>query len=239
MSLPRGGRQGKYEERPAPCPACGAAAWWNGKRMVSAVVGGIRDLAKYVTDRVRRRARCSDRSCEAGSWTEYGDGDYPHRTFQLDVVSSAVVQSAREGCAAAARAHLCSRRTVGRWVCWCVGLASAEDLVKLVVRLDANGLPPPRPEGASLLERASWVVGLWERLGQVLEERGVSLSAGRCGLQRVLCWQRERHGAVAWLTKESSPRLHVELSGAGHVDSILCCPRLRTRPSPSLPSGTA
>ncbi len=213
MSLPRGGRQGKYKERPAPCPVCGSAAWWNGKRMVAAVVSGICELAKHVTERVRRRARCSDRRCEAGSWTEYLEGDYPHRTFQLDVVSSAVVQSVREGRGAAARAHLCSRRSVGRWVGWCVGLVSAADLVKLVARLDADGVPPPRPGGPSTDARASWAVSLWERLGQVLEQRGVSLSAGRCGLQRVLCWQRERHGVVAWLTKAASPRLHVELSG--------------------------
>ena len=54
---------------------------------------------------------------------------------------------------------------------------------------------------------------LWERLGEVLEARGVALPSGRCGLQRLLCWQRERHGLVAWLTKPASPRLHVELSG--------------------------
>lgn len=212
MSLPRGGRQGKYEERPSPCPVCGAASWWNGRRIVAAVIGGARTVAEYVTGRVRRRARCSDRDCEAGSWTEYCEGDYPHRTFQLDVVSSAVVQAGREGCAAAASAHLCSRRSVGRWVCWCTELASAGALVKLVARLDGDGVPPPRPEGPSRGARASWAVSLWERLGQLLDERGVGMSAGRCGLQRVLCWQRERHGIVAWLTKAASPRLHVEVS---------------------------
>lgn len=212
MSLPRGRRQGKYEERPAPCPVCGAASWWNGRRVVAAVICVACAVSEYVTDRVRRRVRCSDRSCEAGSWTEYCDGDYPHRTFQLDVVSTAVLQSAREGWCAAAKAHLCSRRSVGRWVRWCVGLVSADDLVKLVTRLDGAGLPPPRPEGGSLGARASWVVSLWERLSEVLQERGVSMSDGRCGLQRVLCWQRERHGVVAWLTKTMSPRLRVELS---------------------------
>ncbi len=150
MSVPRGGRGGKYEERPAPCAVCGAAAWWNGRRIVAAVVGGVSVAAEYVTDRVRRRARCSDRGCEAGSWTVYVDGDYPHRTFQLDVVGSAVVQAAVEGRGAAADVHLCSGRSVGRWIRWCIGLAEMGEVAKLLVRLDSDGLPPPRAEGASI-----------------------------------------------------------------------------------------
>jgi hypothetical protein len=192
---------------------CGSAAWWNGRRLVAAVVCGVTAVAEYVTERVRRRARCSDRNCEGASWTVHVDGDYPHRTFQLDVVSSAIVQAAREGRQAAARSHLCSRRSIGRWASWCVGFLRAEDLARLVARIDGEGLPPARAGVESHAERASWVVGLWERLGEVLEARGVALPSGRCGLQRLLCWQRERHGLVAWLTKAASPRLHVELSG--------------------------
>jgi len=213
MSVPRKERGGKYEERPAPCRVCGSAGWWNGQRLVAAVVSGVAAVAEHVTDRVRRRARCSDRSCECASWTVHVSGDYPHRTFQLDVVGSAIVQAAVEGRQAAARSHLCSRRSVGRWVRWCVGLARAEDLARLVARLDCDGLPPARAGGKSIEERASWAVGLWERLGEIIEARGVVLPTGRCGLQRLLCWQRERHGLVAWLTKAASPRLHVELSG--------------------------
>jgi hypothetical protein len=192
---------------------CGAAAWWNGQRLVAAVVGGVAAVAEHVTDRVRRRARCSDRSCEAGSWTMHAGGDYPYRTFQLDVVGSAIVQAALQGRRAAARAHLCSRRSIGRWLRWCVGLLRAEDLARLVARIDCEGLPPPRARGESIEERASVAVCQWERLGEVLDARGVALPSGRCGLQRLLCWQHERHGLVAWLTKAASPRLHVELSG--------------------------
>ncbi|HET7293191.1 MAG TPA: hypothetical protein VFM88_12260 [Vicinamibacteria bacterium] len=165
-----------------------------------------------MTERVRRRARCSDRRCEAGSWTVHQGGDYPHRTFQLDVVGSAVVQAALEGRRAAAATHLCSRRSVGRWIRWCIGLAEGSEVAKLVVRLDPDGLPPPRADGAGMDARAGWAVSLWERLGQVLAARGVALPDGRSGLQRLLCWQHERQGIVAWLTKPS-PRLHVELLG--------------------------
>jgi hypothetical protein len=194
---------------------CGSAAWWNGRRLVAGVVvGGVATVAEHVTDQVRRRARCSDRGCEGASWTVHTGGDYPHRTFQLDVVSSAVVQAALEGRPAAARRHLCSRRSIGRWVRWCANLVRAEDLARLVARLDCDGLPPPVPAGEESIEaRASWVVGLWERLGEILAARGVALPTGRCGLQRLLCWQRERSGTVAWLTKAASPRLQVELAG--------------------------
>lgn len=213
MSVSREGRGGKYQGRPAPCRVCGAATWWNGRRIVAAVVCGVAAVAEHVTDRVRRRARCSDRGCEAGSWTVRADGDYPHRTFQLDVVGSAVVQAAVEGQQAAARAHLCSRRSVGRWLRWCVELVEPEQLASVVARLDADGLPPPRGATPPIEGRASWAVRLWERLGELLEARGVVLPSGRCGLQRLLCWQRERDGVVAWLTKPASPRLHVALTG--------------------------
>ena len=212
MSVPRSGRRGKYEERPASCRVCGAGAWWNGRRIVAAVVCGVAAVAEHVTDRVRRRARCSDRRCAAGSWTVHTGGDYPHRTFQIDVVSSAVMQASLEGRGAAAQNHLCSRRSLGRWLRWSIEFLEPERLAKLVARLDGDGLPPPRGGGQSLEERASWAVRLWERLVELLEARGVLLPRGRCGLQRLLCWQRERHGVVAWLTKAASPRLHVEVS---------------------------
>ena len=94
-----------------------------------------------------------------------------------------------------------------------MGLLRVEDLARLVARIDGEGFPAARAGEESIEKRASWVVGLWERLGEVLEARGVALPCGRCGLQRLLCWQRERHGLVACLTKAASPRLHVELSG--------------------------
>lgn len=213
MSVPRGGRRGKREERPGPCRLCGGSAWWNGVRCVAAMVVGVCGAVEYVVDRVRRRVRCTDRRCPAGSWTEYAAGDYPHRTFQLDVVSSAVLQGESESRAAAAEAHLCSRRSVSRWVRWCAGLATPEDLGRVVVRLDPDGLPAglatPR---AGIDTRASRCVSLWERLAAVLSDRGVVLPCGQSGMQRLLCWQHLHRGLVVWLTK-SSPPLPVESWG--------------------------
>jgi hypothetical protein len=179
--------------------------------VAAAVVCGLAGAVEYLSGQVRRRACCSDRDCPAPGWTVYPAGSYPHRTFQLDVVSSAVAQVATgESTQRAAEGHLCSRRSVSRWRCWCAQLVSPEDLSAAVVRLDADGLPPPwRNSGGG--EAASWALRLWERLAAVLAHRGVALPEGRSGLQRVLCWQRERAGIVAWLTRPQSPRLRVAL----------------------------
>src|SRR6266498_2683946 len=153
MSIPCEERQGKRKERPEPCRVCGAAAWWNGSRMVSAVVCGVANAVEYVSGQVRRRARCSDRGCPAPSWTMYPQGSYPHRTFQLDVVSSAVAQvAAGESARQAAERHQCSRRSVSRWRGWCAQLVVPEELAAAAVRLDPDGLPPPARGGKEAKE---------------------------------------------------------------------------------------
>jgi hypothetical protein len=167
---------------------------------VAAVMLGILGVAEYIVDRVRRRARCADRTCSAASWTEYAEGDYPHRTFQLDVVASATLQAQAESRSAAALAHLCSRRSVGRWIAWCAGLAAPEALERVAARLDPDGL-----SAAGVGPGASRCVGLWERLATVLSARGVVLPSGRCGMQRLLSWQHRSRGLVVWLTKASPP----------------------------------
>ena len=177
---------------------------------MAAVVLGVGGEVQYVPERVRRRFRCADRRCRGGSSTQYAEGDYPHRTFQLDVVASAVMQGERGSHSAAAEAHLCSRRSVGRWAGWCAGMAAPEELGRVVVRVDPDGLPA-EPAGTSE-GLASRCVRLWERLAGVLCARGVILPCGRCGLQRLLCWQHECRGLVVWLTR-SSPRLPVESWG--------------------------
>jgi hypothetical protein len=169
-------------------------------------------MVEYVSGQVRRRACCSDRDCAAPSWTVYPPRSYPHRTFQLEVVSSAVAQVAAGGSAReAAERHLCSRRSVGRWRHWCAGLVAPEELAAAAVRLDADGLPAPARGGGDARDVAGWALRLWERLAELLAHRGVALPEGRSGLQRVLCWQRERAGIVAWLTRPQSPRLRVAL----------------------------
>jgi hypothetical protein len=181
--------------------------------VVSAVVCGIADAVEYASGQVRRRACCSERGCSAASWTVYPAGSYPHRTFQLDVVSSAVAQvAAGQSVRRAAERHQCSRRSVSRWRSWCsAGLVAAEGLASAAARLDPDGLPPPARAGRDAQGQAGWALRLWERLADVLAHRGVGLPAGRSGLQRVLCWQHEREGVVVWLTKPQSPRLRVDL----------------------------
>ncbi len=211
MSLSCGRGGGKRKERPEACRVCGAAAWWNGSRVVSAVVIGLASAAEYVSGQVRRRACCSDRRCAAASWTVYPSGTYPHRTFQLDVVSSAVAQvAAGESQQRAAERHQCSRRSVGRWLRWCGQLVAVEELAAACVRLDPDGLPAPTRSGPEVEDQGGLTLRLWERLADLLAYRGVCLPEGRSGLQRLLIWQRERQGVVAWLTRPS-PRLHVDL----------------------------
>lgn len=212
MSIPCQARGGKQTLRPDPCGLCGAPAWWNGIRVVSAVVCGLAGAVEYASGQVRRRACCSDRECPAPSWTVYPPRTYPHRTFQLDVVSSAVAQvAAGESARQAAERHTCSRRSIGRWRRWCAQLVAPQELTAAVVRLDPDGLPSPLRGGREGKDQGGWALRLWERLADVLAHRGVALPEGRSGLQRVLGWQREREGVVAWLTKPVSPRLRVDL----------------------------
>lgn len=214
MSIPCEKRRGKQKERPEPCRVCGAEAWWNGSRVVSVVVCGLGSVVEYVTGQVRRRACCSERSCAASSWTVYPSGSYPHRTFQLDVVTSAVAQvSGGESTGRTAQGHACSRRSVSRWRRWCAELVAPEELAAAAVRVDPDGLPPPRRGGKEAQDQAGWALRLWERLAGLLAHRGVALPEGRSGLQRMLCWQHERDGVVAWLAKPQSPRLRVDLGG--------------------------
>jgi hypothetical protein len=184
MSIPCEKRLGKQKERPEPCPVCGAEAWWNGSRVVSAVVCGLGSVVEYITEQVRRRTCCSDRSCPASSWTVYPNGSYPHRTFQLDVVISAVAQvSGGESTGRTPERHACSRRSVSRWRRWCAELVAPEELAAAAVRVDPDGLPPPRRDSQDTHDQAGWALRLWERLAGLLAHRGVALPEGRTGLQ--------------------------------------------------------
>jgi transposase-like protein len=170
---------------------------------------------RRVIDVLRPRARCSDRRCAAGSWTIYAADAYPHRSYQLDVVASAVAEVCVGGASrrAAAGHHACSRRSVSRWVRWTAQLARPTDLAQVCARLDPDGLPPPAPATAgSEVSRAGAVLRLLEHLGAVLRRRGVALPGRGPGLLRLLTAQRARFGDVAWLTR-SSPPLRVAPEG--------------------------
>jgi len=207
--------RGKQAVRPDPCRVCGAPAWWNGARVVAEVLHDLGQGVRRVIDVLRRRARCSDRRCAAGSWTIYPAEAYPHRSYQLDVVASAVAAVCISGGSRRTVAvhHDCSRRSVSRWVRWMAGLASPEDLARLCARLDPEGLPPPPPAATEgEVSRAGSVLRLLDHLGDVLCRRGVALPGRGPGLLRILTAQLARFGDVYRLT-QSSPPLRVAPEG--------------------------
>lgn len=133
----------------------------------------------------------------------YEQDSYPHRTFGLEVVVSAVVQVAVAGATltAAAAKHLCSRDSLRRWVRWVEGLADPLELGRLCMRIDPDGLPAGGPRGSG----AGRVLQLFERLADLLAVRGVGLPRRGAGLVRMLVDRLVRFGEVYRLTKPSPP----------------------------------
>lgn len=205
---PTGKRCKKHADRPGPCPVCGRPAWWNGTRLIKRVVVVLAAALRWAEQFVRRRARCSDRGCPAGSWTVYEGGSYPHRTFLLSVVAFAVaamVVGPGATLTGVARECGCDRRSVGRWVHWVAGLATPAELSHGCARLDADGLPPPAaPRAVDPVARAGAVVGLLDRLADLLRGRGVTLELGP-GLAAILRHQFDRFRFVFHLTRQSPP----------------------------------
>ena len=212
MAIPPESGKGKYVERPAACRSCGAAAWWNGSRRVS-VVRKLGEQIEYVTEVVRRRVRCSLwKSCALRSWTVYEQDSYPHRVFGLMVVVSALsaVVFGKVTHAAAALAHQCSRRTVGRWKRWISELADPQQLQRTCTRLQEDGLPGGLAVAGE--SRAARVLHLLDRLGELLGQRGVHLPELGCPVAQLLQHQLVSFGEVFYLTK-SSPPLRADLAG--------------------------
>lgn len=209
MDLPPTGKGcKKHADRPGPCPVCGRPAWWNGTRVIKRAVFVLAAALRWTEQFVRRRARCSDRSCSAGSWTIYEPGGYPCRTFLLSVVAFATAALAvGEGATltSVARQCACDRRSVGRWVRWVAGLAAATELLRGCARLDPDGLPPPpAPRTVDPVARAGAVVVLLDRLADLLRGRGVTLEPGP-GLAAILRHQFDRFRIVFHLTRPSPP----------------------------------
>jgi hypothetical protein len=172
-----------------------------------AASGGV----EHHTGVVRSRVRCSSPDCTARDWTLYEEGDYPHRSFQPDVVADAVadVELGAQSMTAAATAHAASRDSVRRWTGWVSDLAKPRDLEQLVARIDPDAAliatrPTSSPAGA--------VLGLLERLVDVLARRGVPLPRGGSGLARLLAHRLARFGEVFFLTRFSPP-LRADLEG--------------------------
>jgi len=205
------GRRSKYEERPSPCWVCGSGAWWNGTRQVS-LVRRVNDAIEHLSEIVRRRARCSAKTCRK-SWTIYEAEGYPHRQFSLDVAVLAVsaVALGQLTVTAAAGNHRCSRRSVRRWSDWVEAIADPETLSRSCNQLDdADGW------GGSAVcadtPRAGVVLHLLDRLVEVLTNRGVDLPKGSSGLGRILSHLLARFGEVFTLTGQSPP-LRGDLGG--------------------------
>ena len=213
MAISRSGKGSKYVERPGECIACALPAWWNGTRAVSTVrqcVSGV----EYVAEVIRRRARCSSKECERGSWTIYEAAAYPHRLFELGVAVSAVSAVVFGGAtqSAAATAHLCSRDSVRRWKRWVEQLAAPRDLVRACTQLEPDGVagglaPSPMPRAAAVLH-------LLDRLAELLGVLGVRIGAGGCGLVRILRHLLSRFGEVFYVVK-SSPPLRADMGRLG------------------------
>jgi hypothetical protein len=162
--------------KPLLCAHCGGArVRWDGWRRRTASV--LHDGAVHHLTGVRcRRVDCG--AC-GRSWTLRPPGLAPRRHHQRDVVASATSRylfAPRATRDSVAEAHGCSRRTLGRWLCWLAGLAALSDLQRHV--LEAAGeviLPPFRSVadlarkaplvGRAVLERAAQVLTLVEQLG--------------------------------------------------------------------------
>jgi hypothetical protein len=207
-NLPPAASSFKYHDRPDPCPVCGLSAWWNGSRKVAQVKMRAEGTATSVDGLTRRRARCSDRDCPAGSWTVYEDGGYPHRVFQLAVVQAAVLKATAMTLTAVAAIFDCSRWSVGRWVSWVSELLAVATLVRACARLDATGMPPPPPPQGSRCQRAAAIIVLLDHFVLLLRERGVRLAGAALAAFLGHLHRRVRH--LAYLT-DSSPPLHVDL----------------------------
>jgi hypothetical protein len=139
------------------------------------------------------------------SWTVYEEDAYPHRSFTLDVVASAVsqVEVAGSTLTEAAAAHQSSRRSVRRWIQWISGLVDARLLEQFCTRIDPDGrLPAGRRDRG-----AASILSLLEQTADSLLHRGVPLARSGAGLSRVLGDRLARFGEVFFLTKSSPPLL--------------------------------
>jgi hypothetical protein len=134
------------------------------------------------------------------------DDSYPHRTFQLEVVASAVAEVVYAGKTqtAAAAGHMCSRDSVRRWGAWIANLTDTDHLSRLCARIDPDG--DAHAESASARAAAAGLaLRLLDRLADLLVVGGATLSSSGSGLRRILGDQLRRFGDVFYLTKPSPP----------------------------------
>jgi hypothetical protein len=193
--LAKAGRH-KYAERPPACWLCGLHSWWCGSRTTK--LG------------VRRRARCTGKGCQAGSWTVYTGDAYPHRRSGLLVVVAVVAAiAAGQTRTAAAAEHDVSRTSATRWVGWVASLAEPAALARDCTRLDPDGIAPPATRGDDEQTRAGATLVMLERIVDGCLARGARLLGEGRGLPRLLGHQLARFRDVFYVTV-SCPRLRVD-----------------------------
>lgn len=157
--------------------------------------------AESMGEEVRRRARCSSKAC-GRRWTVYADDAYAHRFFGLDVIVSVVLAVlGGVSVASAAASHLCSRRSIRRWMNWIGALADPRDLDRLCTRIAAEHIPiSDRDE-----DPTRQILARMEQFAAVLAVRGVRLSSANSGFARILVSRLVEFNEVYWVTKSCPP----------------------------------
>jgi len=176
--------KGFYDKvaKPRRCIFCGGSRiWWNGWRHRTASVR-VEERVVYVNEVACRLVKCATPGCRK-SWTLRPPGLLPQRHFQLCVVAHALGSYLFDPEASqqqVADAIGCDRRSVGRWLVWAAGIATAADLLSHLV--DASGVTevPSMPEVAAearkaqsaarraILRCGAQVLSLLEALGHAL-----------------------------------------------------------------------
>lgn len=189
-----------HSGRPAPCPRCGGATWWDGWRRTFPVLDGGR------VETWLHRAQCKT-GCP--SFVEARPaGVYPHRQYQPDVVARVVAavalgdETPRQA-AARLTASTTSARRWSRWVAALVEVASALALAAHLSTDGTTGAGLSTTPGDSVKARAARVLQALEYLGEAMVRAGVTL-ASKTGLGRLLEWRHRHHGEVVHLVAEPS-----------------------------------
>ncbi|OGV74742.1 MAG: hypothetical protein A3K18_15140 [Lentisphaerae bacterium RIFOXYA12_64_32] len=169
------------------------------------------------------RNKCS--SCHRSS-TCYPQGVYPHRQYQLDVISGvgAAIVLGKQSVAKVCEEQGVSVSSGRRWTSWLAELAVPGDLRALAAKLDPRAAVG---SGMSVLfearasrpthQRAALVQSALEQAGAALARLGIATWA-RTGLGRVLGWQFDAHRVLVRLVvppTKLSPALELAQAASG------------------------
>ena len=205
----------KYEINIPCCPRCRRTGRVKERRFPAQTVpDGLGGAQSIRVERVRWMCP----SCSK-SWTSYEPGGYPYRACTLALAIAmveALAANAQETFSSLARKFDCHRRTVARTVHWVGSISTPAALTEDSIQVDpawpAPVAPPaPKPPGLgrrpsclAQLALAGQLILLFEHLAGLLRGQGVPLEPGP-GLAALLRFQRDRFGAVWYLTRASRP----------------------------------